>query len=222
MDITITHDALRAMLFGILSCHCPVDREVERALFEAFFARPEADPLDFAPCLAVADRNPVRTPLHHFLEFCRYGHDDPNRFAIGLEDVLRYFCSRFHYNAAKASLDPVRIPDSAGHLVGHMLLAARPGKDDTWLVSVSGHEIKLRNLFLPPQIEAGEDGLFGVHFGMVLGGLTEGQAKVVEDHLDLIPELSALAERVGVIDYADYQTFGSHRDRIAERYARNF
>lgn len=222
MDITITHDALRAMLFGILSCHCPVQREVERALFEAFFARPGDDPLDMAPYLAVADRNPVRTPLHLFLEFCRYGHDDPNRFAIGLEDVLRYFCSRFHYNAAKASLDPVRIPDPASHLVGHMLLAARPIKGDTWLASVGGHEIRLRNIFLPPQIGAREDGLFGVHFGMVLGGLINGQAKVVEDHLDLLPELSALAGRIGTIDYADYQTFGSHRNSIAERYGCNF
>ena len=222
MDITITHDALRAMLFGILSCHCPVEGEVERALFETYFARPDAELLDLAPYLAVADRNPVRTPLHLFLEFCRYGHDDPNRFAIGLGDVLRYFCSGFHYNAAKASLDPVRIPDPASHLVGHMLLAARPGADGTWLASVGGHEIRLRNLFLPPQIETREGGLFGVHFGMLLCGLTGGQAKVVGDHLDLIPELSILAGRIGTIDYARYQAFGSHRDRIAERYGRNF
>jgi len=221
MRITITRDALRAMLFGILSCHCPVTPETEDALFAAFKAEPGAAPLNLAPYMAAADRNPVRTPLHLFLEFCRYGHDDPARFAIGQEDVIRYFCSRFHYTAALAGLDPVRIPDPASHLAGHLLLVAEPAGDD-WTASVGGRTITLRNLFLPRQIEAQEGGLYAVHFGMVLAALTPARAAIARNHLALIPELAILAERIGVIDYADYQRLGDHREEIAARYERHF
>lgn len=222
MDITITRTALRTMLFGILSCHCPVTSDVERDLFQTFHAESEGDTLDFGPYMAVADQNPVRTPLHLFLEYCRYGHDDPARFAIGLEDVIRYFCSRFHYNAAKAALDPVRIPDSASQLVGHMLLVAEPAQENGWTTSMDGHRFELQNIFLPPQISRENGGLFGVHFGMVLCRLTPQQARITRDHLALIPELTVLARRFDAIDYAEYQTFGDHRAQIAERYKRNF
>ncbi len=221
MEITITRNALRALLFGMLSCHCPVTKEVEIELFCALQDRMDTD-LELEPFVTIADRNPVRTPLHIFLEYCRYGHDDPNRFSIGLEDVIRYFCSRFHYAAAKAALDPVTIPDPASQLVGHMMLVTEYCRDETWNASVSDNVFKLDNLFVPAQINIKADGLYGVHFGMILCELTPQQATIVHDHLTLIPELSTLASRLEVIDYADYQTFGDHSRKIAGRYERNF
>jgi hypothetical protein len=222
MSIVIERQALQTMLLGVLSCQCPVDESVERALFRLFRADSAEEAVDMAPYMAVADKNPVRTPLHLFLEYCRYGHDDPHDFRIANQDAIRYFCSLFHYKFVLAGLDPVSAPDPAAHLVGHMLLPVRlDGAASAGSTRIGPHTVRLRNLFVPPEVEHGADGWLGVHFGVAVTTLDEASAKIARDHLGLIEPFETLAGRSPEIDYANYQTFGDHRTRAAMRWERH-
>ncbi|MGE4558324.1 MAG: hypothetical protein AB7D07_16095 [Desulfovibrionaceae bacterium] len=222
MSIVIERQALQTMLLGVLSCQCPVDESVERELFRLFRADPAEEAMDVAPYMAVADKNSVRTPLHLFLEYCRYGRDDPHDFLIANQDAIRYFCSLFHYKSVLAGLDPVSIPDPASHVVGHMLLPVLlDGGASSGSARIGPHTVRLRNLFIPPEVEHEAGGWLGVHFGAAVTVLDEASMKIARDHLGLIEPFETLAGRSPEIDYANCQTFGDHRTRIAMRWERN-
>ena len=87
-------------------------------------------------------------------------------------------------------------------------------------------EITVRNTFIPPEEGFRPDGeadsrLYGFHYGMVITALTPRQATLVRRHLSRIPPFARLAARVQEIDYAAYQGYGNHYDRIAARYERS-
>ncbi len=234
MSIQIDRAALKTILYGTLSCRCSIATETERALCAAMTRseggkpRPPAGPeedadekLELQPYLDIADRDPARTPLHLFVDFCSYAHEDPDTFVITHDDSLRYFSCRYHFDRMLPGVDPMRIPDPAVHLVGHMLLPVTIVDGENGVCRFrhgDRHDITLRNVFIPPEAAFSAAHSYGFHFGMLLTPLTTRQVTMVERHLGRIPEFSTLAERVREIDYADYQSFGNHHDRIASRY----
>ncbi len=224
MDMYIEKQALETLLYGILSCQCPVTEEVERGLFQTlreFAGQGRGSLLPLAPFLDVAERNPVRTPLHQFLTFCQEQGWDAGKEPVTHYDAIRYFCSRFHFQAILATIDPLRISDPEGHLLGHMLLPVKLESDGARAVAtVSGNEILLKNIFRPSEIEVPAGAWAGAHLGMIITVLNQGQADLVQELLAAIEEIPAFAQRVQAIDYAAYQTFGDHGGTIRMRYER--
>ncbi len=220
----IEKEAIETLLYGILSCHCPVTEEVERGLFQTFreFAgQARGSLLPLAPFLDMAERNPVRTPLHNFLAFCGEQGWEAGKEPVTHNHAIRYFCSRFHFQAILATIDPLRISDPEGHLLGHMLLPVQIKPDGLRAVAtVSGNEILLENIFCPAEIVVPAGAWAGAHLGMILTVLDQGQATMVQELLGSIEEIPGFARRAQGIDYADYQTFGDHGAAIRVRYQR--
>ena len=222
MSILIEKEALATLLFGILSCQCPVTSETDQALFREFRAAPADKFLPLAPFMEIADRNPEKTPLHLFVDFCSYHQPDPDNFAITHDDAIRYFSSRFHFDRILASVNPLTVSHPPGHLVGHMLLPVRLEDGlDRVPARIGDHTVHVKNLFHPAEIRNGQGQWFGLHMGIVVTALSEEQALMARAHLGRIGELTELAARVDEIDYADYQTFGDHQAHVIDRYERN-
>ena len=120
INIHIERSALRTVLYGILSCQCPVTVETEMALFKEFHSA-EGDLFPLGPFLDIASGNPDKTPLQLFVEFCAFSRENPSNFVIRQDDALRYFASRYHFDRMAGSFDPVNILDPCVHLTGHML-----------------------------------------------------------------------------------------------------
>ena len=223
MSIQIHRSALKTILYGTLSCRCSIATETERALCAALLRSEGEDDeqLELQPYMDIADRDPVRTPLHFFVDFCSYAHENPDTFVVTHDDALRYFGCRYHFDRMLPGVDPIAIPDPAAHLVGHMLLPVTIVDGEQGVCRFRDgdrHEITLRNVFIPPEAPFSVPQHYGFHFGMLLTPLTPRQVTMVERHLGRIPEFGTLVARVREIDYADYQSFGNHHDRIASRY----
>ncbi len=225
---SIEKEALQTLLYGILSCQCPVDDEVERSLFEEYINRGgcAADPvLPLAPFLAAATANPVKTPLHLFLDFCRQQEPSPeetSKTIITHNDAIRYFCSRFHFSTVMASIDPLEVQDPEAHLFGHLLLpVSLDAGNSSALADLSASPVRLKNIFCPPEMAAQSGSWYGAHLGMIITPLNELQVAMALELLQAIPELMDIARRVQEIDYADYQTFGDYRAHITSRHARH-
>lgn len=224
MNMQIEKEAIETLLYGILSCQCPVTEEVERGLFRTFRefgGQGRGSLLPLAPFLEAAERNPVRTPLHQFLTFCQEQGWEAGKEPLTHNDTIRYFCSRFHFRAILATIDPQRVPDPEGHLLGHMLLPVKLEPDGARAVAtVSGSEIRLENIFCPGKIVVPAGAWAGAHLGMIITLLNQARAGLVQELLASIEEIPGFAKRVKGIDYAEYQTFGDHRAAIRDRYER--
>jgi len=224
MSITIESIALQTVLMGILSCQCPIEEEIEVALMAEFRGHGKTEDrsvIDLTPYQRIADRNPVKTPIHNFTAFCSWGQDDPRHFKICHEDVIRFFSSGYHFEHALAAVDPLAIIDPTAHLVAHMLLPMELSEKGSGGQAAFGDKIlNWHNLFCPMEITFKPGDLAGVHLGMVITALNRTQVGIVRAHLNEIEAMPGLIERVQDIDFSGYQTFGDYRSYIRSRYER--
>jgi hypothetical protein len=222
MSIIIERNALQTLLMGLLSCQCPVTEKVELELATEFRASGDNNVLDLTPYLAIADRNPEKTPLHIFMTFCSFSQPDPHNFTITHDDAVRYFSSRFHFDRVLSSVDPLVIHRPADHLVSHMLLPVVLDSGSFTGEAFFGEKsVRFENVFLPPEIALGPDGWMGLHLGMAITAMSDEQADMARAHLSLIEEMADLAARTDRIDYKNYQGFGDYRAHIMARYERS-
>ena len=167
MSISIETAALKAILFGTLSCKCPVTEETEQAFFDKYFQLREEPVVDFGPIKAIADRNPARTPVHNLLEIASYGHDDPTNFTITEGDALRALGSKFHFNNLVGQPSHLTIRDFPSFLVSHMLVPAgltRTEKTFRAMFISEGRGITFENVFFSTGHGLGRDhGLCRAH-----------------------------------------------------------
>lgn len=222
-NIKIETTALKTILYGILSCQCPVSEKTESSLFAEYRKTPEEGTVAIAPFLTIADTNPVKTPLHLFVEFASLYREDPFEFTITQDDALRYFSTRPHFDRMLGPINPLTIYDPASHLVGHMMLPVSPGeKDGEYRFEHEGHVIHLKHIVLPPDIAKQKVEDYGVHFGMILTTIDARQKTMLHSHLQFIKEFPQLLERVSEIDYTSYQGLGDYHMHIKRRYERVF
>jgi hypothetical protein len=80
--------------------------------------------------------------------------------------------------------------------------------------------ITFKNVFVPPEFDAVEEELYGVHFGMVLLPLTKNQAEIIERQIGLIYEFPDLLLEVREVDFSNYQSFGNYQKLTEKRFAR--
>jgi hypothetical protein len=225
MSVGIEVDAYKAILYGTLSCKCPVTEETERALFEEYFRCKSENIVDFAPIKAIADRNPARTPVHNLFEIASYGHDDPTNFTITQGDALRALGSKFHFNNLVSSLDHLIVRDVPSFLVSHMLVPARLARFEDRIQAFhafDGREILFAHVFFPPDIKWDENRLYAVHMGTVICSLTPDQADGLSAHLNVINDLTPLRSQVFRVDFRDFQYYGDYYRQVETRFRRYF
>lgn len=224
MDISIETAGLQTLLHSMLSCRCPVGEPTERALFKAYFAQRDQKLIDFSAIVRIADANPEPTPVHFLRDFCVYLQDDPTRFTITHNDVLRYFGTTYHLNRMK-SLNPMLVREPATYLLSHLLVPVRVsimGGEVEAIYRSNGTFISFKNIFMsaefPPLVEA----YYGLHMGTVVTTLSNAQAQMLERQLNLFDEIPALSKQVTRVDFCDFQYYGDYRATVATRYARHF
>ncbi len=225
MPVLMETAAFKAILYGTLSCQCPVTEETERALFAEYFRCRDREIVDFAPVRAIADRNPARTPVHNMFEIASYGHDDPESFTITTGDALRALGSKFHFNNLARGLDHLTVKDAPSFLVSHMLVPVRlTGRSDGLdaAFNFAGREITFENVFFPPGLARADQCLYAVHMGAVICRLTEDQAAGLNRHLGLIPEFAFLCGQFSRVDFRDFQYYGDYFSQIEGRFRRHF
>lgn len=225
MPILIEADAYKAILYGTLSCKCPVTEETERKLFEDYFRRSGEPIIDFAPVKAIADMNPARTPVHNLFEIASCGRDDPTDFTITEGDALRALGSSFHFKNLVGNLDHMVVRDVPSFLVSHMLVPARLSRAGEMIQAEYvnfGREITFDNIFFPPDMEWKENRFYAVHMGTVVCALSPLQVDGLQAHLDLIPEFEFLCSKVTSVDFRDFQYYGDYYRQVEERFRRHF
>ena len=225
MSLTIEKEALKTVLYSTLSCRCPITEETESRLFQAFQELDDRPVVDLALFMAIADQDPVPTPLHIFKEFCSYSKEDPNDFAITHDDAIRYFSSKFHFDRVVQGLDPLIVNDTAGFLVGHMLTPVRYGNvEETGRAVFSMGEciVTFSNLFVPPAWDGTSEDWVGVHLGAIVTGLSEDQAQMALRHLAVNQAFPKLLHGLTEVDYHDFQEYGDYRSIVENRFKRYY
>lgn len=224
MKIMIEKAGLQTLLHSMLSCRCPVTEKTERALFHAYFGVKEQALIDFNRILAVADTNPVATPVHFLRDFCVYLQDDPTEFTITHNDVLRYFCTTYHLNRM-SGLNPMTVQHPADYLVSHMLLPVVLTSEDGNLGAAYAngyHVIRFQNIFLSSEFNRPVGTLVGLHMGTVVTALTEAQALMMNSHLKLFDTFPFLAEQVTAVNFKSFENYGDYRANVVMRYQRHY
>lgn len=225
MPVRIEVKAYKAILYGTLSCKCPVTEETERAFFEEYFRCRGEEIVDFAPIKAIADSNPARTPVHNLFEIASYGHDDPTDFLITQGDALRALGSKFHFNNLVAHLDHLTVREAPSFLVSHMLVPARLARSENRVQgfhAFEGRDILFDHVFFPPDTEWDENRQYAVHMGTVICALSPDSAKDLNAHLDIIGDMAFLRSHVSSVDFRDFQYYGDYYRQVETRFRRYF
>ncbi len=225
MDIQIEKKGLETILNTILSCRCPVDENVEAAVFETYHKVKHQELIDYNEFLQVAGSDTKRTPLHLLADFCTYSKDDPSSFIITHNDAIRYSCTGYHFNHFKTNIDPLSVRDTLAYLIGHMIVPARLKKDGPSISATythQSHTIQFYNIVIPPNLEIGTNTAYGIHLATAVTTLTESQENMVYAHLNNILGYHDLVKHVSEVDYTKFQSFGNYRAQVQERVDRNF
>lgn len=227
MKYHIDLHALRTILFGTLSCRCPVTEETERALFREYFRlKGQGDEVvGFNPILEIADRNPERTPLHNLFHFCSYAKDDPSCFVITQNDVIRYLGSKYHFDMVDGSLEVMKVSDKESYLASHMLLPVLLDRQEGYTTAIyrkGEHSTRFFHVFFPPEVQWHEAAHYGLHMGTVLGTLSPAQVQMVEAHLALIKDFPPLISHVPSVDLCAFEPSGDHLAQVTTRFRRHY
>ena len=219
MNITIETKALKTFLYGILSCKCPVTKETEKKLFK-FFLKKES--MDYLSILAIADKNPERTPIHNLFDFCTWARDDLASFTITANEVLRYLGSSFHYNMVVSNNPGIEMANP-GLLLSHVLVPVfiRNNESGIYAIYENKHAPTcFKSIIIPEDLEMDCE-RYALHMGVVLCGLSGKQADMLNSHQALIKDFSELAGRVKTIDFKNLPPYGNHFSQVIERFKRN-
>lgn len=222
MKIFIETKALRTFLFGILSCKCPVTRETEKRLFDLFFKAGQKEQLDFLPFLAVADRNPEKTPIHTLFDFCAWARDDVTSFTITGNDVLRYLGSSFHYHMVVSNNPGIEMANP-GLLLSHVLVPVSIRKKDGGAYASyesNPASICFKSIVRPGDLETDHE-QYGLHMGVLVCSLSEKQVDMLNFHQILIKDFFDVAGRVKIIDFKNLPPYGDHFSQVVKRFNRN-
>lgn len=225
MPIRMETDAFAAMLYGTLSCRCPVTEATEKALFTEFFTWPANGKMDFTPVQEIIDQNPQRTPIHNLLEIASYGQEDPDDFTIRIGDALRALGSKFHFNNLVNGMDPKTVRDSPSFIVSHMLVPAHLSRKGDLIRAefvFQAHQVTFEHIFFPPAISWDTKRFYAVHMGTVIRPLTNVQADNLLKHLNLIPDFTFFCKRVSSVDFTNFQYYGNYFEQVRRRFQRHF
>ncbi|MDD9301958.1 MAG: hypothetical protein HUK40_06265 [Desulfobacter sp.] len=221
MNIKIETEAFKTFFLGILSCKCPVTPETEKKLFDFYSGAAHQNTLDFNGILAIADKNPKPTPVHHLYDFCAGSKDDPFCFTITANEVLRDLGSRLHYNMV-VSNHPEIESENPGLLISHLLLPVTIEKKGNQCEAMYANQevlVRFSPVIMPikSKLDSNE---YAHHMGMILCGMSREQAEMLKAHQRLIKGLKEIAKASGNIDLRALPPYGDHLSQVVKRVSR--
>ncbi len=226
MRISMRQEALELTFRMLLSCQCPVTAEQEQALFARLVALNPGDTIDCSELLSIFNPN-ENTPIHRLVHFSTWVAPAGSReMVIEREHVLRHFASSYHWdhvivpNLPAAYKKVVSIPT---WFISHMLLPvaierAEDGELDG-IYRFGDGEIRLKNLFIAPELADLDVGVWAVHFASVLTPLSPDEAALVQMLGDANPLLAGFRRESSTIDYLNFERYGDYRAICIERHA---
>jgi hypothetical protein len=231
LTLEIETEAAKALLRILLSCQCPITKEAEEKITHYFASQQRRPALNFQKMIDLAGGGKLDTAFRRLRDCCFYYKTDLDEMAITKEDVIRHFCSVFHwkFNADTMAACPkgvnTPITDAASWFVGHMLLPVKLKKEnDSVHAEYSGSDFKLQlfNVFTPQDIEIEEDTMYAIHFASVISEITHAQSKMVGQQLETNDNFKNLRDTTKSIDYAHFQKYGDYRQFCENRYNKYF
>jgi hypothetical protein len=80
-------------------------------------------------------------------------------------------------------------------------------------------EVRLKNLFIAPELADINAVVWGVHFASVLTPLSSDEAALVQMLGDTNPSLVEFRREISTIDYVNFERYGDYRAICIERHA---
>jgi hypothetical protein len=226
MRIFMRQEALDLAFRMLLSCQCPITGEQERALFDRLVALNPGDTIDCSELLSTFKPN-ENTPIQRLVHFSTWMTPlGSKEMVVEREHVLRHFASSYHWDHVVAPNLPTaykKVMSIPTWFVSHMLLpAALERADDGELHGIyrfGDGEIRLKNLFIAPELANLDTGVWGVHFASVITPLSSDEAALVQMLGDANPMLAAFRREISVIDYLNFERYGDYGATCMERHA---
>lgn len=219
----IRGEALELALRIVLSCPCPVTAQEERRVFEYLRGLAPDEVADYAPVLAVFTA--ADTPFHGLADFTGWMADSPAEAIIERHHVLRCNASSYHWQLAAASLPAHsrHVSSISRWLLSHTVIPASltvtAGASPGGEYGYEGRAVSFSNIFLPPEFDPGAAALWALHLGAVVSPLSAAEAALVSSLNETNPQLLVHRDRVGHIDYADFELQGDYREFCRRRHA---
>jgi hypothetical protein len=224
--ISIRQEALELTFRMLLSCQCPLTDEQERALFDRIVALKLGDTIDCAELLSVFkpnENNAIQRLVHFSMWMAPGGSKE---IVIEREHVLRHFASSYHWDHVVAPNLPAaytKVVSIPTWFISHMLLPItleRVGNNElNGIYRFADGEIRLKNLFIAPELADFNAGVWGVHFASVITPLSSDEAALVQMLGDTNPMLTEFRREISTIDYSNFERYGDYRSICIERHA---
>jgi hypothetical protein len=224
--ISMRQEALELTFRVLLSCQCPLTDEQERALFDRFVALKPGDTIDCTELLSIFKSN-ENTPIQRLVHFSVWMTPAGSKeIVIEREHVLRHFASSYHWDHVVAPNLPAayrKVVSIATWFIGHMLLPIALVRTGNGILNgiyrFGDGEIRLKNLFIAPEIVDLNAGIWGVHFASAITPLSSDEAALVQMLGDMNPLLAEFRREISTIDYLDFEHYGYYRAICIERHA---
>lgn len=226
MRVLIRQEALELTFRMLLSCQCPLTDEQERALFNCLTALKPGTTLDCRelPTILNAHDNTPINRLVHFSVWMAPAH--ANEIVIERDYVLRHFSSSYHWNhvvSPTLSAAYAKVRSIPTWFLAHMLLPVALERTGNGAIHGIYHfkdgEIRLHNLFLPPELADLDPPVWGVHFASAITPLSFDEAMLVRMLGDANPLLTEFRGEISAIDYSNFERYGDYRAMCVERHA---
>ena len=226
MRISMRQEALELTFRMLLSCQCPLTGEQERALFDRLVALNPGDTIDCSELLSIFKPN-ENTPIQRLVHFSMWMAPAGSReMVIEREHVLRHFASSYHWDHVVAPNLPAaykKVVSIPTWFISHMLLPIaleRAGNGElNGIYRFGDGEIRLKNLFIAPELADLNAGVWGVHFASVITPLSSDEAALVQMLGDTNPLLAEFRREISTIDYSNFERYGDYRAICIERHA---
>jgi hypothetical protein len=184
--ISLRQAALELAFRMLLSCQCPLTDEQERALFDHLVAMNPGDTIDSSELLSIFKPN-ENTPIQRLVNFSVWmALAGSKEIVIEREHVLRHFASSYHWDHAVAPNLPSaykKVVSIPVWFISHMLLPVALERTENGelngIYRFEDGEIRLKNLFIAPELVDLNAGIWGVHFASGITPLSSDEAALV-------------------------------------------
>jgi hypothetical protein len=226
MRISMRQEALDLTFRMLLSCQCPLTGEQERAIFDRLVALNPGDTIDCSDLLSSFKPN-EDTPIQRLVHFSMWmAPAGSKEIVIEREHVLRHFASSYHWDHVVAPNLPAaykKVVSIPTWFISHMLLPIgleRAGNGElNGIYSFRDGEIRVKNLFIAPELADINAVVWGVHFASVITQLSSDEAALVQMLGDTNPLLAEFRREISMIDYLNFERYGDYRAICIERHA---
>jgi hypothetical protein len=231
MILEIETDAAAVLLKVLLSCQCVISNEAEKEIANYIISQMDKPSIDFKKIIDIAGGPDSDTVFRRLRDCCFYSRSNLDEVVITKEDVYRHFCSAYHWKITEDTLK--LIPQNANSpinnvpswFIGHMLLPVKLTCEKDSIKAEYrglGFRIEILNIFVPSEMEIGNNSIYAIHFASVISEINFAQYITISQLLETIYRFVEFRKEVKVIDYADFQKYGNYSSLCKSRHSKYF